>query len=135
MAFGTALHVMLALGYNPGVRLPSNTLAESVDANPVTVRRVMAELVAAGLIDTQPGPGGGATLARPADRITILDIYEALGEPPFIEGHRKEPQPHCAVSVCMPRVVARLNDAVARKARPVLRATALQALIEQEVKE
>ncbi|MEM7435593.1 MAG: Rrf2 family transcriptional regulator [Myxococcota bacterium] len=133
MSFGTGLHVMLALAYNAGVRLPSQMIAESIGANPVTIRRVVADLAAAGLVDTQPGPGGGATLTRPASRITVKDVHEALGEPPFIDGHRKEPRAHCDVSRCMPQVVSRLNDAVAKKAGPILRATTLQALLDEEV--
>ncbi|MEM8608503.1 MAG: Rrf2 family transcriptional regulator [Myxococcota bacterium] len=134
MSFGTGLHVMLALAYNPGVRMPSATLAESVGANPVTVRRVIADLAAAGLVDTQTGPGGGATLARSARRITVANIHEAFGEPAFIEGHHKDPVGKCEVSVCMPRVIDRLNHAVAKKAAPVLRGTTLQALVDEEIR-
>ncbi len=133
MSFGTGLHVMVALAYNPGVRLSSTDLASSIDVNPVTVRRVISELASAGLVDTQTGPGGGAVLARAANRITVQDIYEALGEPPFIEGHAKDPQKHCIVSACMPNVFDRLNDAVTQKAGPVLRATTLQRLVDEDI--
>lgn len=126
---------MMALAYNAGSRLSSSQLASSIDANPVTVRRVVSELASAGLVDTQTGPGGGAMLARPANRITVQDIYEALGRPPFIEGHSKEPQRHCIVSVCMPNVFGRLNEAVADKASTVLRGTTLQALVDQEIRD
>ncbi len=135
MSFGTGLHIMLALAYNPGVRLSSNDLASSIDVNPVTVRRVVSDLSASGLVDTQTGPGGGAMLARPASRITVQDIYEALGEPPFIEGHSKAPQAHCAVSACMPRIFEKLNEVVTRKATPVLRKTTLQKLVDEEIDE
>ena len=133
MSFGTGLHVMLALAFNEGKRLSSSDLASSVDVNPVTVRRVIADLAASGLVDTQTGPGGGAMLARPASRITVQDIYEALGEPPFIEGHSKDPVAHCVVSVCMPRVFERLNDAVTKKASTVLRKTTLQRLVDEDI--
>ena len=79
------------------------------------------------------GPGGGAMLARSPSKITVQDIYEALGEPPFIEGHSKDPVANCAVSVCMPRVVERLNDQVTKKASAVLRKTTLQKLLDEEV--
>lgn len=133
MSFGTGLHIMVALAYNPGVRLSSNDLASSIDVNPVTVRRVISDLSAAGLVDTQTGPGGGATLARPASKITVQDIYEALGQPPFIEGHSKKPVSHCSVSVCMPRIFHRLNEAVTTKATPVLEKTTLQRLVDEDV--
>ena len=133
MSFGTGLHIMLALAYNPGVRLSSSVLAESVDINPVTARRVLAALSAAGLVDTQTGPGGGATLARSASKITVQDVYEALGEPPFIAGHANKPMDRCAVSVCMPRIFHRLNEAVTEKASPVLEKTTLQRLIDEDI--
>ena len=133
MSFGTGLHIMVALAYNPGVRLSSTDLASSIDVNPVTVRRVISELSASGLVDTQTGPGGGAMLARPANRITVQEIYEALGEPPFIEGHTKNPQAHCVVSACMPQVFDRLNDAVTKTATPVLRSTTLQRLVNEDI--
>ena len=133
MAFGTGLHIMLALAYNSGLRMSSSDLASSIDVNPVTARRVIADLAASGLVDTQTGPGGGAMLARSASKITVQDIYEALGEPPFIEGHSKDPVKKCAVSVCMPRVVDRLNDEVTKKASTILRKTTLQKLLDEEV--
>ena len=133
MSFGTGLHIMLALAYNEGERLSSSELASSIDVNPVTVRRVISDLAAFGLVDTQTGPGGGAMLARPASRITVQDIYEALGEPPYIEGHSKDPVAHCEVSVCMPRVFERLNDAVTKKASSVLRKTTLQRLVDEDI--
>lgn len=133
MSFGTGLHIMVALAYNPGVRMPSADLASSIDVNPVTVRRVVSELSAAGLVDTQTGPGGGALLARPASKITVQQVYEALGEPPFIEGHSNSPVSKCEVSLCMPRIFDRLNEAVTKKATPVLRGTTLQQLVDEDV--
>ena len=133
MSFGTGLHIMLALAYNPGTRLSSSDLAKSINVNPVTVRRVVSALSTAGLVDTQTGPGGGATLALPASKITVKDVYEAVGEPPFIEGHSNQPFDRCAVSVCMPRVFHRLNDAVTQKAAPVLEKTTLQRLLDEDV--
>lgn len=124
---------MVALAYNAGERLSSTDLAASIDVNPVTVRRVISELTASGLVNTQTGPGGGAMLARPASRITVQDIYQALGEPPFIEGHSKNPVGRCVVSTCMPRVFDRLNDAVTKKATPVLRGMTLQRLVDEDI--
>ncbi len=123
---------MIALGYNE-TRIPSSVLAQSIGANPVTVRRVLGQLVAAGLVDTIPGPGGGARLTRKANRITAHDIYEAVGMPPFLVGHSKDPQQACSVSMCMPGIFARLEDAVADRAIPVLQKITLRSLIDQEM--
>lgn len=133
MSFGIGLHAMVALAYNEGKRLPSSALASSIGANAVTVRRILAQLGAAGLVETISGPGGGSCLARAATKITAYDVYEAIGEPPFVTGHTKDPQKVCIVSECMPSIFERLESEVADKAIPVLRKTTLQSLVDQEV--
>ena len=42
------------------------------------LHRVLQDLVAAGLVGSRPGPGGGYELARPTDQITILDVVNAV---------------------------------------------------------
>lgn len=133
MSFGIGLHAMVALAYNEGKRIPSSALAKGIGANAVTIRRILAQLGAAGLVDTVSGPGGGSCLARAASKITAFDVYEAIGTPPFVTGHTKDPQQICVVSQCMPSIFERLENEVAEKAIPVLRKTTLQSLVDQEV--
>ncbi|MBI3977037.1 MAG: Rrf2 family transcriptional regulator [Chloroflexi bacterium] len=45
------------------------------------LKRIVPELVAAGLLRTQRGERGGVQLARPAETITLLQIVEALDGP------------------------------------------------------
>ncbi|MGX9289886.1 Rrf2 family transcriptional regulator [Bacillus sp. A015] len=52
-------------------------IAESVNSNPVIVRKMMAMLKRAGLIEIRRGVGG-AYLKRPAEEITLLDVYRAV---------------------------------------------------------
>ncbi len=42
---------------------------------------LMARLHAAGLVKVSYGPGGGCYIARPAHRITVAEIFQALNEP------------------------------------------------------
>lgn len=42
------------------------------------LRKISAQLSGAGLITSQRGLGGGVTLGRPAEVITLLDIIEAV---------------------------------------------------------
>lgn len=124
---------MLALARNEGRRLSSTQLAASVVANPVTIRRVVGQLVAAGLVETQSGPRGGAALARPPQGISIDEIHAAIGHPAWIRGHENSPNTQCEVSVCMPRVIHRLNRAIDDHATPVMKRTTLKRLLEEEV--
>lgn len=42
------------------------------------VRRLVAKLVAAGLLRTTRGSGGGVSLARPASDISLLDLVQVM---------------------------------------------------------
>ncbi|AKC66122.1 Rrf2 family transcriptional regulator [Bacillus altitudinis MN12] len=52
-------------------------IAESVNSNPVIIRKMMAMLKKADLIEIRRGVGG-ASLKRPAEDITLLDVYRAV---------------------------------------------------------
>lgn len=59
----------------------SEVIAGMLQTNPVVVRRMLAGLRTHGLVASAKGHGGGWTLARGLDEITLLDIHRALGEP------------------------------------------------------
>lgn len=68
------------LAERPGAPATSEHLAACVGTNAVVVRRTLAGLREAGLVASTPGHGGGWTLARAADALTLGDVYAALGE-------------------------------------------------------
>jgi DNA-binding IscR family transcriptional regulator len=76
----------------------SESIAGSVNTNPVVIRRLLGRLREAGIVDSQGGIGGGWRLKAPAGRITLLDVLRAVepqGE--TIALHRSEPNPLCPV--------------------------------------
>lgn len=75
--FSVALHILLLLARDDAGDSTSARLAWSIGTNPVVVRRIAGHLSRAGLILVQRGPGGAA-LARPADTITLRDIWRAI---------------------------------------------------------
>jgi len=75
----------------------SERLASAMGTNPVVVRRIMAGLRDLGLVASGKGHGGGWTIACDLDRVTLHDVYVALGSPEvFAMGHRSE-APSCLV--------------------------------------
>ncbi|WP_204502298.1 Rrf2 family transcriptional regulator [Aquibacillus albus] len=52
-------------------------IADSVNTNPVIIRRIMGMLKKAGLLEVRPGVGGASLLKSP-EKITLLDIYRAV---------------------------------------------------------
>ena len=96
--FSVASHVMAALGMSGGEPLRSAVLAGSVNADPSFVRRVLSKLVKAGLVISSRGKGGACALARPAEQITVLDIYRASAAPAAVAVHDYPVQQACRVS-------------------------------------
>lgn len=74
------LHALLHLDRHEGPAT-SDEIGRMLATNPALVRRTMAGLRERGLVSSEKGHGGGWRLARPLSEITLLAIYEALGEP------------------------------------------------------
>lgn len=72
-----AVHILAFVHIYAGGDLSSAAIAASVEANQSVVRRMMAKLVKAGLLNSQPGKVA-PTLAKSPKYITLLDIYRAV---------------------------------------------------------
>lgn len=72
-----ALHILMLIQFSGANALTSKAIANSVYTNPSYVRTLMAKMKAAGLITSSQG-SAGALLARPAEEISMLDVYRAL---------------------------------------------------------
>lgn len=95
--FVVAVHILTALAVSDGKPLRSEDIAFSANTGPVVIRSLLSRLGHAGLVTSQLGAGGGALLAKPADRIRLLDIYEAVEDTKLFTLHRTPPCASCAV--------------------------------------
>lgn len=95
--FAVAVHVLTLLASAEGEPLTSEYIAGSVNTNPSLVRRLLSTLAKAGLTTAQLGTGGGALLARPAEAITLRDVYRAVADDGLFAMHRERPNPACPV--------------------------------------
>ncbi len=101
----TALHVLLHMSEMNDVAT-SETLAPIIQTNPVVVRRTMAGLRDVGIVRSAKGHGGGWSLARELDLVTLGDVYDALGmTTPFSIGHR-DASATCLLEQAVNRAVA-----------------------------
>src|ERR1700722_17815986 len=96
--FPIAVHLMAALGYRRGKDTTSAVLATSVNTSPSFVRRILAKLSKAGLVETATGKAGSCWLAKDAKNISLLDIYEAVDAPKAFSIHTYTEQKCCTVS-------------------------------------
>lgn len=77
------LHVLLHMAEHEGP-LTSEMLAKPLGTNPVVIRRIMAGLRDQGYVQSEKGHGGGWTLACDLSKVTLRDIYTALGSPSLL---------------------------------------------------
>ena len=96
--FTVAAHIMAALGYYHCEEISSATLADSVNADPTFVRKSLSKLSKAGLVETKRGQSGASVLARPPQKISLLDIYRASAAPPAFAIHSYPVEKRCPVS-------------------------------------
>jgi Rrf2 family protein len=128
--FSIAVHVMAGLSYNAR-ETTSSELAGSVNTSPSFVRRVLAKLSRAGLIETTMGKTGACRLAKNPRQISLLDIYRAVGAPRAFAVHTYKEQKDCRVSC---HIKGALNNAL-NKAQKALDASLGNISLAQVVKD
>lgn len=101
-----ALHISTVLACTRDRLITSDMLASSINLNPVAVRRIVADLVAAHLVESRRGKCGGLKLARSPSEITLWDIYAAVEpEAPFALPPN-HPDQDCPVGKCMGQILS-----------------------------
>ncbi|WP_119165621.1 RrF2 family transcriptional regulator [Algihabitans albus] len=107
------LHALLHLDEMDGPAT-SQQIAQMLQTNAAVVRRTMSGLREAGIVTSTKGHGGGWSLARPLDQITLLGIYEALGSPQLFAIGNDDDNPSCLLAKS---AYAATNEALASARR------------------
>ena len=103
-----------------GARVNAGQLAIETGVPVPTVQKLVSRLVAAGLLRSVRGVGGGLKLARPAAAITLADIVEAVEGPIALAScaehgrHDCTLEAACAVRPQWPQVNAAVRGALAQ---------------------
>ncbi len=99
--FPTALQMVLsvAMAEQMGERSTSAILAYGLEANPSFIRKLMVPLTRDGIIVSTLGRNGSIHLVgRPADKITLRDIYLSVIEDKKLWASRPDVPARCVVS-------------------------------------
>ena len=80
-AASLAFHTMALLATEHERPLTTHEIASAFDVSQAHLAKVLQRLAHAGLVRSARGPRGGFTLARPAEGITLLDVYETIEGP------------------------------------------------------
>lgn len=133
-----ATHALAWMASNEHLGATSSTsdqIARSVRTNPVVIRRLMSELVKAGLVTSERGRGSGWRLARPTDEINLREIDEALGSESAFAMHRNEPSPICPIAQgirpALAPVYERVDDAIRAELERTTLADVLRDTVER----
>lgn len=112
----------------------SEQIATSVNTNPVVIRRLLAELSKAGLVESRRGAGAGWMLARDLTSITLLDVYRAIEPGPVFALHRARPDPECVVGHGIGSTLTAVYDDVEAALRKELARTTLEDVLRDVLK-
>lgn len=76
----------------------SDFIAESIDINPVLVRKEISHLRKSGLVISKEGKNGGSALAKPASSIFLSDVYKSVYEKPVLGNFKEHPESKCPIA-------------------------------------
>lgn len=97
--FTIAIHVLICIEtFKNDCKVTSDVLASSVNVNPVVIRRLLQQLKKAGIVNVIRGTGG-TELQKPAEEITLFDLYNAVEcvEDGELFHFHENPNPLCPV--------------------------------------
>ncbi|MBD5128776.1 MAG: Rrf2 family transcriptional regulator [Ruminococcaceae bacterium] len=125
-----AVHILLCIETLDDVKVTSNVLAGSINTNPVIVRNILGLLSSAGIVEVKAGVGG-ASLAKPSDDITLLDIFKAVEKEEALFHFHENPNLQCPIG----RSVHSVMDGKLENIRSAMEAEMSKTTLRQLVNE
>lgn len=127
--FPVAVHVLALLAMQKR-SLSSSYIAGSVNTNPVVIRRILGALSQAGLVTTQLGSEGGATLVGSPEEITLLQIHQAVEQNELFGLRAGETNPYCPCGSNIRPVLSNIFKRVESVMEATLQETTLAQVVQ-----
>ena len=112
--FTLAIHILACIDtFKNDYKVTSDFLAGSTNINPVIVRKILGQLKAAEIVEVARG-SGGASISKPLNEITFLDVYhavECVGNGELFHFH-ENPNSRCPVGRNIHSVLDRRLDSI-----------------------
>ena len=109
------LHILVHMARH-AEPVTSERIAEMLGTNPVVVRRTLSGLRDGGYVRSEKGHGGGWVITCDLEQVTLLDIYNAVGQPSLFAIGNERSNPDCMIE----QVVNLAVDEALREAESVL---------------
>lgn len=116
--FTKAIQICLFMNIKEGEFKSSSQLAESIDTNPVVVRRLLAKLKRSRIVESIAGAQGGFFLAKSAQDISLWMIYKAVQEEQLFTRHKVNDD--CDISCNLEILVQDTFDSAELAMKPTL---------------
>ena len=132
--FTIAIHILICIDlYGEKEPATSESLARSIGAHPVVIRRILGQLRRAELITVARGREGGADIARPCEEITLADIFravESIGDDTLFSFHEK-PNPACPIGRSIHTILDGRLDTIQRAMERAMETVTLADLVKE----
>ncbi len=118
--FTIAVHALVFLNHK-GRNVCSEELAQNICTNPARVRKVLAKLKQAGLVETKEGLGGGYCFQLLPGQVTLEQVLAALGEEVVSASwHSGSAEQACLIASGMAGIMDQLYGGMDQAARQYL---------------
>lgn len=128
--FAVAVQVLTVLAYKDGAPVTSSLLADSVNTNPVVIRRLLRILQGAGFVETRKGASLGSRLAQRPERIDLAQIYRAVETAEPFKLPVRRPSHACPVGNCIQTALTHVFTATEAALERELAKTTLAGILE-----
>jgi DNA-binding IscR family transcriptional regulator len=95
--FATIIHILTLLAKFPGKWLNSDRIAESININPVMVRKELSVLHQLGWVISKKGKEGGSMLHLSDNEISMADVFNAVKNSNVLGKKNKCPATNCLI--------------------------------------
>jgi Rrf2 family protein len=131
-----AAHSLAWMGLNErlgGEVATSEQIANSVNTNPVVIRRLLGDLRDAGLVESRRGAGAGWRLTRAPESISLADVYDAVEGGPLFALHSAVPNQKCPVGHGIQSVLDPVYQGAADALRAQLARTSIADVLHDSI--
>ncbi|MCH4889873.1 Rrf2 family transcriptional regulator [Acidaminobacter sp. JC074] len=133
--FSVATHILALVGLSEHYNnhMPTSAeIADSVNTNPVVIRRIISLLKNAGFVSVRAGVGGVGLLKSP-ESISLLDIYKAIqtGQNTSVFDYHHNTKQSCPIGGTINTVLSSKLDAAQKKMEDELVLTSLYIVMKE----
>lgn len=126
----TTIHILTLLA-EKDMPLSSALIAQSVGANPVTIRKAIGKLRDCGYVETIAGSAGGTRLAKHPTKITLKELYVLLNEDGPFGIYPPDGDPRCVVGPNLQPVLDEIHQQAHQQLVDALDETTIADVLEQ----